>query len=122
MTFGGKKYETSSRLKRTPPIGAPKATATPAALAALNISRRLPDQPDERQHPRNINVRVLTFIVLILDEISTDDVAYTASDVNKGALFAKRETARRGTLLRICVMKIGNLRTMRRSEPAQLPS
>lgn len=29
---------TSSRLKRTPPIGAPKATETPAAAAADKIS------------------------------------------------------------------------------------
>ena len=30
ITLGGKKYETSSSEKRTPPMGAPKATATPA--------------------------------------------------------------------------------------------
>lgn len=41
ITLAGKKYETSSRLKSTPPIGAPKATATPAAHAALRISRLL---------------------------------------------------------------------------------
>ena len=40
-TFGGKKYETSSKLNKVPPIGAPNATATPAAQAALRISRRL---------------------------------------------------------------------------------
>lgn len=40
MTFGGKKYETSSKLNKVPPMGAPKATATPAAHAALRISRR----------------------------------------------------------------------------------
>lgn len=32
---------TSSRLKRTPPIGAPKATDTPTAAAADKISRFL---------------------------------------------------------------------------------
>ena len=42
MTFAGKKYDTSSRLNKTPPMGAPKATATPAAHAALRIPRRLP--------------------------------------------------------------------------------
>ena len=42
MTFAGKKYETSSKLNRTPPMGAPKATATPAAQAALRMPRRLP--------------------------------------------------------------------------------
>ena len=41
MTFAGKKYETSSRLNKTPPMGAPKATATPAAHAALRTSRLL---------------------------------------------------------------------------------
>jgi hypothetical protein len=41
-TFEGKKYDTSSKLNRTPPIGAPNATATPAAEAALRISRRFP--------------------------------------------------------------------------------
>ena len=40
MTFGGKKYDTSSKLNKVPPMGAPKATATPAAHAALRISRR----------------------------------------------------------------------------------
>jgi hypothetical protein len=38
FTFGGKKYETSSKLNKVP---APNATATPAAQAALRISRRL---------------------------------------------------------------------------------
>ena len=42
ITFAGKKYETSSKLNKTPPMGAPKATATPAAHAALRISLRLP--------------------------------------------------------------------------------
>jgi hypothetical protein len=42
MTLGGKKYETSSKLNRTPPIGAPNATATPAAQAALSISLLFP--------------------------------------------------------------------------------
>lgn len=42
MVFEGKKYDTSSRLNRTPPIGAPNATATPAADAALNSSRLFP--------------------------------------------------------------------------------
>ena len=42
MTLGGKKYDTSSKLNKTPPIGAPNATATPAAEAALRISRLLP--------------------------------------------------------------------------------
>jgi len=32
------RINTSSKLKRTPPIGAPKATETPAAAAADNIS------------------------------------------------------------------------------------
>jgi len=40
-TFGGKKYETSSKLNNVPPMGAPNATATPAAHAALRTSRRL---------------------------------------------------------------------------------
>lgn len=38
----GKKNETSSKLNKTPPMGAPKATATPAAEAADRISRFLP--------------------------------------------------------------------------------
>ncbi len=42
-TLGGKKYDTSSKLNNVPPIGAPKATATPAAQAALRISRRFPE-------------------------------------------------------------------------------
>ncbi len=41
LTFGGKKYDTSSKLNNVPPMGAPNATATPAAQAALSISLRL---------------------------------------------------------------------------------
>lgn len=41
LTLGGKKYDTSSKLNNVPPMGAPNATATPAAHAALNISLRL---------------------------------------------------------------------------------
>ena len=35
-----KAYLTSSRLKSTPPMGAPKATPTPLAALALRTSRR----------------------------------------------------------------------------------
>lgn len=98
MTFGGKKYETSSRLKSTPPIGAPKATATPAALAALKISRRFPGQSNERGHRRSIKERAPTFIILILGEVATNDVTNAAGYVDEGALLAKRETARNGII------------------------
>src|SRR5258706_7457924 len=40
ITLGGKKYEISSSEKSVPPTGAPKATATPAAPAALKTSLR----------------------------------------------------------------------------------
>ena len=41
VTFYVKSYLTSSKENKTPPIGAPKATETPAAEAADNISRFL---------------------------------------------------------------------------------
>lgn len=39
MVLIGKLTAISSRANKTPPMGLPKATATPAALAAVTISR-----------------------------------------------------------------------------------
>lgn len=119
MTFGGKKYETSSRLKSTPPIGAPKATATPAALAALKISRRFPGQSNERKHLSSTNARAPTFIVLVFGEVATDDVTDTAGYVNEGPLLTERETARNRKLLQTHPTNISDVHTMQRSGPAQ---
>lgn len=90
-TFDGKKNETSSKLNRVPPIGAPKATETPAAAAALNISRRLPAQ---HMSTDGIGKRQIqpTFIILILTKHSTNDVPDTAADVHEGAFLAQAET------------------------------
>ncbi|KAI6757186.1 hypothetical protein HG531_003011 [Fusarium graminearum] len=52
----GKKYETSSKPNSTPPKGAPKATATPAAAAAEMTSRRL---PSFRSYFENIRHKIL---------------------------------------------------------------
>ena len=57
ITFAGKKYDTSSRLKRTPPIGAPNATATPAAHAALRISRRFAGGREVHYHQKRRSAR-----------------------------------------------------------------
>jgi hypothetical protein len=95
MTFGGKKYDTSSKLNKVPPMGAPKATATPAAHAALRISRRF---------AVNINIVLVsqiqvvpkrlapTFIVLVFWDESAYYVANAARDVNKWALFTEGQT------------------------------
>lgn len=119
MTFGGKKYETSSRLKSTPPIGAPKATATPAALAALKISRRFPRQSSQQTHFKRMDARAPTFIILVLGEVATDDVTDAAGYVNEGALFAEREAARNGISLQTRPTNIGNVHTMQRSGPTR---
>ena len=55
ITLAGKKYDTSSKENSTPPTGAPNATATPAALAALSISlllavTKLLTNPCQAQH------------------------------------------------------------------------
>jgi hypothetical protein len=42
IVFTGKKDDSSSSEKRTPPMGAPNAVATPAAVAAEIISSFLP--------------------------------------------------------------------------------
>lgn len=86
-TFGGKKYETSSKLNKVPPIGAPKATATPAAHAALRISRRLAEarvRGSVKEQSRNN-----TFIIFILAEKPTDDVTDATSNMYKWTFFAK---------------------------------
>ena len=89
MTLGGKKYDTSSKLNKTPPIGAPNATATPAAEAALKISRLLP-----RSRPLRISqswagtTKERTFVCLVLDEEATDDVPDATRDMHKRTLLA----------------------------------
>lgn len=52
ITLAGKKYDTSSKLNSVPPIGAPKATATPAAQAALfQYAQNLIDEIQRIQSP-----------------------------------------------------------------------
>lgn len=65
MTFGGKKYDTSSKLNKVPPIGAPKATATPAAHAALRISRLLATKVAISRQRLHFHNQWLTFVVLV---------------------------------------------------------
>lgn len=92
MTFGGKKYDTSSKLNKTPPIGAPNATATPAAEAALRISRLFPGNQGLHNLSQDIKASSVaterTFVCLILDKKPTDDVADATCDVNKRSLLA----------------------------------
>jgi hypothetical protein len=86
LTFGGKKYDTSSKLNSVPPIGAPNATATPAAQAALNISLRLASTAsDKRKAGRT---REPTFIVLVFTRETTDYIADATSNVHKRSFFA----------------------------------
>ena len=68
MTLGGKKYDTSSKLNKTPPMGAPKATATPAAQAALRISRLLPvnkrsDPQDDKRRSRKDEPSFVSYLL-----------------------------------------------------------
>jgi hypothetical protein len=67
-------------------MGAPNATATPAALAALSISRRL--AAEKHEYEKKIGHWKLTFVIFILAMITTDNVAYTARNVDKRSLLA----------------------------------
>jgi hypothetical protein len=88
MTLGGKKYDTSSKLNNTPPMGAPNATATPAAEAALKISRLLPRRR-LLNLPKGVDTtKERTFVRLVLDKEATDDVPDAARDVYKRTLLA----------------------------------
>lgn len=72
-------------------MGAPKATATPAAHAALRISRRLAKEyklDDTREKSRR------TFIIFIFAAEATNDVANAAGDMNKWPFFAQGKTGR----------------------------
>lgn len=92
-TLGGKKYDTSSRLNKVPPIGAPKATATPAAHAALRISRRFAARSRFECHRVGFQVnQVRTFVVFIFSSNSTDDIPHTAGNVNKWSFLPEGET------------------------------
>jgi hypothetical protein len=67
-------------------MGAPNATATPAAHAALSISRRLAGGTHE--YRKKIENWELTFIIFILAMITTDNVAYAARNVDERSLLA----------------------------------
>lgn len=89
LTFGGKKYETSSKLNKVPPIGAPNATATPAAHAALRISRRLAVEYRESTFTTKENWS--TLIVFVFRWYATDNVTNTTGDMNKRSFLSKGE-------------------------------
>ena len=100
MTLAGKKYDTSSRLNKTPPTGAPKATATPAAQAALKMPRLLPGTVVRACNVPN-HKPWRTFVVFVLAEESAYDVADTRGDVHKRTLltYKKLSATYRKTLL-----------------------
>jgi hypothetical protein len=68
-------------------MGAPKATATPAALAALSISRRLPVEEFVKRQCRKPAYEH-TFVVFILSKVSTNDIPDTACYVHKWTLLS----------------------------------
>ena len=75
----------------TPPIGEPKATATPAALAAVKISRILPSQIS-RTGQFEMGSAGLTLTARKSAEKAGNEVSNSASDVHGWALFAYRES------------------------------
>lgn len=90
LTFGGKKYDTSSKLNNVPPIGAPKATATPAAHAALRISRRLAVrwcQAVNKDYSMS-----LTFVIFVFCSDAAHNIAYAARYMDERTLFPQRQS------------------------------
>lgn len=53
---------------RTPPIGEPKATATPAALAAVRISRILPEATVNRVFSLSVSVKRTAYLDSVKNE------------------------------------------------------
>lgn len=74
----------SSIENNTPPIGEPKATATPAALAAVRTSRILTAKVSHVRHLRT----QLTLAITEPREEAADDVANRTRDVHRGTLLA----------------------------------
>ena len=73
-------------------MGAPKATATPAALAALSISRRLPVLMLVGRQKGCRESRQRTFVVFILGKVTTNNISDTACYVHKRTFLAEVET------------------------------
>ena len=109
MTLAGKKYDTSSRLNKTPPTGAPKATATPAAHAALKMPRLFPGTT-VRTYNISSHKPWRTFVVFVLAKESAYDVADTRGDVHKRTLL----TCKRQAVSRLPRNPVQQLRTERK--------
>jgi hypothetical protein len=75
----------------TPPIGEPKATATPAALAAVKISLILPPHVSSIGQFETGSA-VLTLTARKSAESAGNEVSYGASNVHGWALFAYGES------------------------------
>lgn len=67
-------------------MGAPNATATPAAHAALSISRRL--AAEKHEYEKKIKYWKLTFVIFILAMVTTDNVSYTTRNMDERSLLA----------------------------------
>lgn len=97
---------TSSKLKRTPPIGAPKATDTPAADAAERtweektnapqLTRRLLSGAHEQQRLtlRPSHLSFLGLVLAVLGEEVGEDVPAAAGHVDQRALLPQAEAGR----------------------------
>ena len=78
MYINGNKL--TSKENRTPPIGEPNATATPAAQAADNISRILARERKYKQYfnrKLKCNLRDLTFIPFVFSKNSRHNISHT---------------------------------------------
>lgn len=99
---------TSSRLKSTPPIGAPKATETPAAAAADSTceaksspsARGLsgksagtgePGEGGRALHPAPAHLAPLALVLAVLGEEAAEEVATAACHVHQRPFLAKAQ-------------------------------
>lgn len=71
-------------------MGAPNATATPAAHAALRISRRLAAR--ETVSMIEWAMKRFTFVVFVFAKEPTNNVSNTACNVHERAFFSQRKT------------------------------
>jgi len=82
--------ELTSIANKTPPMGEPNATATPAALDAVTISLILAWYISGVASP--VETTELTMTLIVPPEHPSDDISKTTSDVDRWSFFAHRET------------------------------
>lgn len=99
---------TSSRLKSTPPIGAPKATETPAAAAADSTCKAKsspsarglsgksggtgePGEGGRALHPAPAHLAPLALVLAVLGEEAAEEVATAACHVHQWPFLAKAQ-------------------------------